>query len=133
MNKRQIATIVFGGVGVLEVGDFVANVTLITSPSRLDEVAIMMGISLEQQFVRAVVLTIVAFIIAVLCFAAAWGFYRNLVLKTAYRWAAGSLIAYSIFHFVTAITLPAATFSWWMALGCAIGAILLYLIGRWAA
>jgi len=131
MHKRQIAAILFALVGVLELGDFVANLTIWTSESRSLEAAnILGGITLEQEFPRLLFLVILTLIIAVLCLATAFGFYRNLVLKHAYRWASGSLVIYTLFHFVTAITLPAASFAWFVGVAYGLAAALTYVAGK---
>lgn len=131
MNKRQIATILFGLVGVLELGDFVANLTILTSESRSQQAAALLGdITLEQMFPRTLVIVVWTLVISALCLATAFGFHRNLVLKGAYTWAAISLVIYALFHFVTAITLPAATFAWFVGAAYGLAAALTYVAGR---
>jgi hypothetical protein len=134
MDKRQIAIAVIGMVGVLGVSDFVANVRTITSPTIIVEIGNELGgISLEQEFARLAVLIVLTLTISVLCFAAAWGFYRNLVLKIAYRWAAVALLLNGLFHLVTALTLPTPIYVWILSAANGVLALLVFFVGKWAS
>jgi hypothetical protein len=134
MNKRNLAAVLYGLVGTIELGDFVAAVTSLPSESRtLQAAANLGGITPDQTTQRLMILALITFVILSLCFATAWGFYRNITpLKTVYRWAVGSVVAYSLFHFITALTLPAASYGWVMGAVYAVGAALLLVVG-WRA
>jgi hypothetical protein len=133
MNKRQIAIAVIGMVGVLVASDFVANIRTFASPTILAEITEELGvISFEQHFIRIALLAVITFISAALCFAATWGFYRNLVLKVAYRWAAGALIITALFHLGTALIMP-VNYIWFLAAAYAVVGVTVFTVGRWAS
>jgi ABC-type multidrug transport system permease subunit len=79
------------------------------------------------------VLLILTLTITVLCLITAWGFYRNnWWLKNVYRFASASLAVYALFHFVSALTITAASFAWVVGIVYLMMAAITFAIGWWA-
>ncbi len=132
MDKRRTATVLYAFVGVVEVGDFVINMMILPSSRYSQQTSETLGgLGLEQVFARELLLVLLTAVISGLFLATAWGFYKNTpLLKGLYRWAVGSLAVYVVFHFITAITLPAMVYAWYIGAAYGLAAAVLYVVGK---